>query len=154
MKDNIDVSEIALASVTEFLSDFREHPDSFSGIDYRDTVKVLKDISNQSLNGVSVKDHPLFSTTVRAKYKLGIIPLVKLGFKDRHPFPHQLPAVLLELETDSDIVDRIQLAIHASTARPAHLALRVRYKEKKHIGYSIIPCTTSTVVKMYNTICK
>lgn len=138
--------------ITELLQDIHENPKSFPGIDYRSLVKVLKDISHQSLEGLSVKNHPIFSFGVKPKYMTNVMGVVKSGFKARGDFC--LDGVVFELETTSILIDRIQLVIHASLSHPVHVAFRVKYKGVGDAGFGVIPCTTSTVNKMYTYLTK
>lgn len=133
----------------EFLRDVRHHPDSFNGLSYQELVKTIKDIENQSLGGKM--DEGLFlSSEVKPAYELDLLPITKYGFKDIRHTVKMLPAVRFELVTSwgKPSIKRMQLLIHASDARPAHVCVRVLYEGRPE--WVLYSCGTSTVVNTIN----
>lgn len=134
-----------LDPIQELIHDIKCHPKFFPDVDYRSLLKVLADISSQSAQSKDLYDINIVSKTTRPKFIMNEMIMRKAGFKDIEP--KLLNIVVFDLIPINNDIDRIQLAIHASTSRPAHIGIRFRYKDATEWGF--IGCNTNTVLQTF-----
>lgn len=130
-------------NLQEFLKDVREHPDSFKGLHYPTLLKAIKDIENQSLKH-KLSENWFLDQQYNPKYLLNVMELQLPGFKDTCG-PKLIPAVVFDIDKRSSLVERLQLAIHASANRSVQLGIRVKYRG--HSRYVFYPCRTNEVME-------
>ena len=141
-KENNTAPKEVTGPLTEFLRDVRHHPDSFKGLDYVTLVKAIKDVENQSFS-CKLDDPGVISFKYKPQYSADIMALNKPGFKDLPPNKKFITGVTIDLTHANQLMDRIQLVIHASKDRPVNYAIRFMYYGWKQWGE--VPCTSDNV---------
>lgn len=143
------IREMYKDPLTQFLRDVRHNPDSFKGLDYQTLLKAIKDIENQSFHS-RMEDVLVIAFHYKPKYRADIMVLNKPGFKDLPPNKKFISGVVIDMFHMSTTIERIQLVIHASKARPVNLA--IRYRNHGWTNWAEVPCTSSTVLTVYRSI--